>query len=384
MAPGVWQGKLSEDELRLLQKWAGDPESDRELSLRATMLLMSSEGLTSKAIASRLGKTTHWVRFWRWRHVNRGIGSFVPRQIVRSKEEIRREEAKAARAEARAEELRKIQELMLTPPPFGWPDRWTAAKIGAELGIRSARVISLLSGAGIRLCGPPRQPRPPEDMETLAIWAGGGAPRPELARRASAVLNVLGGMKTSVAAGLCGTHAKAVYAWKTAFMARGPAGLGTGMDRDGIMQARAEKVRERVAGRRRNMAALVAGPPPDGHVAWSAEALARQVGMSLIMIERDLVEMGLALPRSKGAVRRARKSDVRLLKRLSGSKDHATAWKARMLLMSFEGASDGEVARACGAAVAEATGLRTAYAASGTEFLRSLAAAAPSGKGGRG
>lgn len=123
MFPAAREVRLSPGDRSELEARIRAPTTEQRHALRAKIVLMASEGRSTRSIARDLGTMPRTVSLWRIRFADEGLAGLVdqPRPGGRA----------SAKYDGRTD--RRILAVLERPPPAGYA-RWTGGLVAAELG----------------------------------------------------------------------------------------------------------------------------------------------------------------------------------------------------------------------------------------------------------
>jgi transposase len=270
----------SEEDIAELKRMASG-EASPKVAARAGAVLAVLEGETLSAAGRRFGMSHAPVSEWA-----RSFAKLGPEGLMR----------KAPSDSPSARNARQlVRDLDYVPPPEGH-DHWTPTLAARETGVSRTAVSKALAAEGIRLSPQTalemiRASRSWEDLDWLGRMAAGGAPSPEIAARAGAVAAVVDGEPLAAAGKPFGMTRAEVFGWATSFARLGPDGLERMSKHEGpaVLEAR------------RQLRALANSPPPEGASRWTADLLARELGLSPSTVLTALAAEGIRLARPVAA-----------------------------------------------------------------------------------
>jgi transposase len=131
--------KVSEDTKEYLKKIANAHKTEKRIALRANIILLSSEGLMVKDIASKLNASKVTIIKWRNRFITNGIDSIMKDKHRPGKPAIYTDDFKE----------RVFNKLKETPP--GGLSHWDCVSLSKELGMSKVAIWRLLSKERIHL-----------------------------------------------------------------------------------------------------------------------------------------------------------------------------------------------------------------------------------------
>ena len=111
----------------------------QRVARRARIVLLVSEGCSTREVARRLGVSTHTVSLWRRRFQAGGSAALLSDAPGRGRKATVTTQAHA-----------RVRALLSTPPTAG---RWTVRALAAAVGISRASVHRALVASGITLEG---------------------------------------------------------------------------------------------------------------------------------------------------------------------------------------------------------------------------------------
>ena len=129
--------RITDGDRQLLRAWILAGTTPQRIVRRAQIVLLATEGCSSREIASRLGVSTHTVSLWR-RRFQTG-GSLALRRDAPGRG---RKVTVTANADSR------LRTLLATPPPAG---RWTVRSLATAMGISRASVHRVLKASKLIL-----------------------------------------------------------------------------------------------------------------------------------------------------------------------------------------------------------------------------------------
>ena len=132
--------RITDGDRQLLRAWILAGTTPQRIVRRARIVLLATEGCSSREIASRLGVSTHTVSLWR-RRFQTG-GSLALRRDAPGRG---RKVTVTANADSR------LRTLLATPPPAG---RWTVRSLAIAMGISRASVHRVLKASKLILASP--------------------------------------------------------------------------------------------------------------------------------------------------------------------------------------------------------------------------------------
>jgi len=132
--------RITEGDRQLLRAWIPAGTTPQRIVRRARIVLLATEGCSSREIASRLGVSTHTVSLWRKRFQTGG--SLALRRDAPGRG---RKVTVTANADSR------LRTLLATPPPAG---RWTVRSLATAMGISRASVHRVLKASKLILASP--------------------------------------------------------------------------------------------------------------------------------------------------------------------------------------------------------------------------------------
>jgi transposase len=272
--------------MEILRAWSAPGAQDRELALRAGIVLMSQEGHSAPAIARAWRTSASVALKWRRRFAAKGLRG------------LRRPDGLPECPELRRDVIREMTLACLGGPAPAGQHGWSVPAVSRALGFPKAAVREIMDGEKLlkrreqKILGRTEaaRSRPEADLAELELWAGGGAPDGSSASRAAAVLMVVDGRRIAEAARKCGREWNTVCRWIDRFAAAGAAGLrrprlpGLPPVDAAELLARAGRAREKsmavLAERKDALARLLATSPPAGRTCWRAASAARALGIS--------------------------------------------------------------------------------------------------------
>ena len=144
MIPAAREVRLELEERALLEARVRAPTTEQRDVLRARIVLLASEGASTRSIARALGVMPRTVSLWRIRFAEEGLAGLSDRA---------RPGGRASSAKYDATSDRRILTLLDEPAPSGYA-RWTGKLLAAALGDISEQYIwRFLRGQKIDLDG---------------------------------------------------------------------------------------------------------------------------------------------------------------------------------------------------------------------------------------
>jgi transposase len=132
--------RITDGDRQLLGGWIRAGTTAQRIVRRARIVLLATEGCSSREIASRLGVSTHTVSLWRRRFQAGGSSA-----LMRDAPGRGRKVTVTANADSR------LRTLLATPPPAG---RWTVRSLATAMGISRASVHRVLKASKLVLASP--------------------------------------------------------------------------------------------------------------------------------------------------------------------------------------------------------------------------------------
>ena len=129
--------RITDGDRQLLRAWILAGTTPQRIVRRAQIVLLATEGCSSREIASRLGVSTHTVSLWRRRFQTGGSLA-----LTRDAPGRGRKVTVTANADSR------LRTLLATPPPAG---RWTVRSLATAMGISRASVHRVLKASKLIL-----------------------------------------------------------------------------------------------------------------------------------------------------------------------------------------------------------------------------------------
>jgi transposase len=131
MFPAAREVRLDPEQRALLEAKVRAPTTEQRHVLRARIVLLASEGRSTRAIARELGVMPRTVSSWRIRFADEGLDGLSDRA---------RPGGRASSAKYDATSEQRILALLDEPPPAGYA-RWTGKLLAASLGDISDQYI---------------------------------------------------------------------------------------------------------------------------------------------------------------------------------------------------------------------------------------------------
>jgi transposase len=129
--------RITDADRQLLGAWILAGTTPQRVVRRARIVLLATEGCSSREIASRLGVSTHTVSLWRRRFQAGGSPA-----LMRDAPGRGRKVTVTANADSR------LRTLLAAPPPAG---RWTVRSLATAMGISRASVHRVLKASKLML-----------------------------------------------------------------------------------------------------------------------------------------------------------------------------------------------------------------------------------------